>query len=205
MTTLMSPVRSMTPMTSPVSGSTTGAAEHVQRWTGSVKCSAAKTWTAWPAATAVPIAFVPAEVSLHSAPSMKFMSSAARFRSVVSPLMLRSIPSASETTSRLSDSSSVSAMHCWMRPLAPRSGWSSHIARAPSSSTTDLAGRRPVGSTPASRERMPGVGDRPADVGRAGVLVVALQAIVDEVLPRVAQLTRPLGRDRVDVDGKPGA
>jgi hypothetical protein len=39
----MSPVRSMMPSSRPVSGSVTGAAAHVQRWTGSVKCSAAKT------------------------------------------------------------------------------------------------------------------------------------------------------------------
>src|SRR4051812_43309469 len=37
--------------------------------------------------------------------------------------------------------------------LARRSGCSSHSSLAAASSHTDLAGRRPVGSTPASRER----------------------------------------------------
>ena len=42
-----SPVRSITPITAPVSGSWIGAALHVQRCTGSLKCSGPKTWTAW--------------------------------------------------------------------------------------------------------------------------------------------------------------
>ena len=75
-----SPVRSITPITAPVSGSWIGAALHVQRCTGSLKCSGPKTWTAWSSAIAVPIAFVPAPPSLHSVPSAKFMSPAARRR-----------------------------------------------------------------------------------------------------------------------------
>ena len=63
-----------------MSGSWIGAAEHVQRCTTSLKCSGPKTCTAWSAAIAVPIAFVPAPGSLHSVPSVKFMWSAARRR-----------------------------------------------------------------------------------------------------------------------------
>ncbi len=78
-----------------------------------------------------------------------------------------------------------------------------HLARA------DDLDDRPRGQAPAGvhagfARAPPGVGDRAADVGRAGVLVVALQAVVDEVLPGVAQLTGPLRRDRVDIDGEPG-
>jgi len=39
----ISPVRSITPMTWPVSGSLTGAAAHVQACTTSLKCSVANT------------------------------------------------------------------------------------------------------------------------------------------------------------------
>src|SRR5450755_4897112 len=58
----------------------------------SVKCSAANTCTAYWAATAVPIALVPAPDSLHRAPSMKFISSAARLRSRSSPWMRSNMP-----------------------------------------------------------------------------------------------------------------
>ena len=88
------------PSSSPVSGSWIGAAEHVQRWTGSLKCSGPKTCTAWSAAIAVPIAFVPAPGSLHSTPSAKFIFSAARRRTAPEPSMLSSTPLASLTTIR---------------------------------------------------------------------------------------------------------
>ncbi len=83
-----------------MSGSWIGAAEQTQRWTGSWKCSGPKTWTAWSTASAVPIALVPAPGSLHSVPSAKFMTSAARMRIVALPSMLSRTPSASLTTIR---------------------------------------------------------------------------------------------------------
>ena len=95
-----SPVRSITPTSSPVSGSWIGAAEQTQRWTGSWKCSGPKTCTAWSTATAVPIAFVPAPGSLHSVPSAKFMTSAARMRIAALPSMLSRTPFASLITIR---------------------------------------------------------------------------------------------------------
>ena len=76
-TVAISPVRSITPITWPVSGSWTGAAAQVHCCTTSLKCSEANTWTACSAASAVPIAFVPAPPSLHSVPSAKFIESAA--------------------------------------------------------------------------------------------------------------------------------
>ena len=136
----MSPVRSMTPSRPPVSGSLIGAAAHVQRCTGSVKCSAAKTWTACSAASAVPTALVPAPASLHSAPSTKFISSAARLRSVTSPRMLSSIPEASLMTMRWSASTDATDMHSsisgaaiasgWRVPQRPRAGQLEHRRRA---------------------------------------------------------------------------
>jgi len=90
----------MTPITWPVSGSWIGHALHVQRCTGSEKCSGPNTWTAWSTAIAVPIAFVPAPPSLQSVPSAKFMSSAARSRTGVEPSIVSSVPSASEMTIR---------------------------------------------------------------------------------------------------------
>ena len=55
-----SPERSRTPSVSPVSGSRTGAALQVHSWTETAKCSAEKTCSGCPAASAVPIALVPA-------------------------------------------------------------------------------------------------------------------------------------------------
>jgi len=68
-----------------------------------------------------------------------------------------------------------------------------------------LCGQAPAGIDAGVARAHPGVGDRAAHVGRAGILVGALQAILDEVLPGVTQLTGPLGRDRVGIDGDPGA
>ena len=99
-TVLRWPVRSITPITAPVSGSWIGAALHVHRWTGSLKCSGPNTWTAWSTAIAVPIAFVPAPPSLHSVPSAKFMSPAARRRTLADPSIVISMPLASLTTIR---------------------------------------------------------------------------------------------------------
>ena len=182
----------------------TGAAEHCQRWTGSVKCSAAKTCTAWAAAIAVPIAFVPADGSLHSAPSTKFMSSAARFRSCASPLMLSSTPVG------VGDDEQVVGVeqglgHALLderadglqRMLVP------HLAGA-GELDDGLRGQAAAGVHAGLAGAPPGVGDRAAHVGRAGVLVGALQPVLDEVLPGVAQLTGPFGRDRVGIDGDPG-
>ena len=93
-------MRSITPITAPVSGSWIGAALQVQRCTGSEKCSGPKTWTAWSSASAVPIALVPAPPSLHRVPSAKFMSPAARRRTCAEPSIVISMPLASETTIR---------------------------------------------------------------------------------------------------------
>ena len=90
----------MTPISAPVSGSWIGAAEQTQACTGSLKCSAPNTWTAWSTATAVPIAFVPAPRSLHSVPSAKFIESAARRRIAGLPSMQSRTPSASDRTIR---------------------------------------------------------------------------------------------------------
>ena len=93
-------MRSITPSSSPVSGSWIGAALHVQRCTGSLKCSGPNTCTAWSTASAVPIAFVPAPGSLHSVPSAKFMSAAARRRTPALPSIVISRPVASLITIR---------------------------------------------------------------------------------------------------------
>ena len=71
------PVRSTTPMISPVSGSWIGAPEHCHGWTRRLKCSAEKIWTGWSTAIAVPSALVPAPCSLQSAPQTKCMFSVA--------------------------------------------------------------------------------------------------------------------------------
>ena len=52
-----------------------------------------KTWTAWSAASAVPIAFVPAPGSLHSVPSAKFMTRRRACGRAPAPSMLSSMPS----------------------------------------------------------------------------------------------------------------
>ena len=52
----------------PSQGSRTAAAEQVQHWMPSQKCSAAWTWTGWPIARAVPIALVPVASSLQLTP-----------------------------------------------------------------------------------------------------------------------------------------
>jgi hypothetical protein len=52
---------------------------------------------------------------------------------------------------------------------------------------------------------VPGVDDRRADLGRAGIIAVLLQTTADEVLPRVTQLSGPLGRDRGGIDRDPRA
>ena len=79
-----------------------------------------------------------------------------------------------------------------------------HLARA-GELDDGLRGQAPAGVDAGFARAPPGVGDRAADIGRAGVLVGALQAILDEVLPGVAQLTGPFRRDRVGIDGDPGA
>ena len=152
-TVRISPVRSITPITSPVSGSWTGAAAQVQRWTISLKCSEANTWTACLAAIAVPIALVPAPPSDHSVPSAKFIESAARSRTVALPSTHSSTPLASETTIRCWDSSAVAARHERISGAISASGWISQRAEASSASATCGAIRRPLGSTPAAAER----------------------------------------------------
>jgi hypothetical protein len=148
-----SPVRSITPSRQPLSGSWIGAAEHVQRWTTSLKCSGPKTWTAWSAAIAVPMALVPAPGSLQSVPSVKFMWSAARMRRCALPSTLSRTPLASVTTTRWSVSSATAARHSWMIPAARESGCSAQSICVSSSSATIGAIWWPVGSMPAARER----------------------------------------------------
>ncbi len=121
---LKSPVRSITPSSAPVSGSWIGAAEQVQRCTGSLKCSGPNTWTAWLAAIAVPIALVPAPPSLHSTPSAKFIISAARRRTAPEPSMASSTPSASLITIRYPASSAISDRHAWISEACRLSGCS---------------------------------------------------------------------------------
>ena len=94
-----------------MSGSCTGAAAHVHACTTSLKCSAANTCTAWSAASAVPIAFVPAPPSLHSAPTAKFIEFAAASRTAGAPSSHSSVPSASLTTIRCAASSAIPARH----------------------------------------------------------------------------------------------
>ena len=63
------------PSTRPVSGSCTGAPEHVQPWTARLKCSAEKICTGWSTAIAVPTPFVPVASSRQRRPGTKPMSS----------------------------------------------------------------------------------------------------------------------------------
>ena len=121
-TVLIRLVRSITPMRSPVSGSCTGAAAQVHACTTSLKCSAAKTWTAWSAASAVPIALVPAPPSLHSAPTAKFIEFAAARRTWGAPSSHSSVPSASLTTIRCAASSEIPARHSRISGATDSSG-----------------------------------------------------------------------------------
>ncbi len=72
------PVRSTTPITSPVPGAWMGTAEQLQEWAISLKCSAPETCTPPPVARAVPGAEVPTVRSDQSAPGTKAMDSACR-------------------------------------------------------------------------------------------------------------------------------
>ena len=152
-TVLILLVRSITPSNAPLSGSCTGAAAHVQAWTTSLKCSAANTCTAWSAARAVPIAFVPAPLSLHSAPMAKFIEFAAASRTPGAPSSQSSVPSASLTTIRCAASSAMPARHSRISGATDTRGWTSQRAAASSSSATDGAAPWGLGSTPASNER----------------------------------------------------
>ena len=152
-TVLIRLVRSITPSTRPVSGSCTGAAAQVHACTTSLKCSAANTWTAWSAASAVPIAFVPAPLSLHSAPTAKFIEFAAESRTPGAPSSHSSVPSASLTTIRCAASSAMPAKHSRISGATVTSGWTSQRAAASSSSATDGAEPLGPGSTPAANER----------------------------------------------------
>ncbi len=201
----MSPVRSMTPSSRPVSGSMTGAAAQVQRCTGSVKCSAAKTCTACSAASAVPTALVPAPDSLHSAPSTKFMSSAARLRSWASPRMLQ------QHAVGVADDEQVVGLdrrlgHALVdqrrggraadgRPTRARAP----AARAPTARPGGRSGRRRRRASAATSRRSA----RGSPACRRPRRVLRRRS-VDEVLPRVAQLPGALGRDRGRVDRYPG-
>ena len=140
-------------MRSPVSGSCTGAAAHVHACTTSLKCSAANTWTAWSAASAVPIALVPAPPSLHSAPTAKFIEFAAASRTWGAPSSHSSVPSASLTTIRCAASSAIPARHSRISGATDTSGWTSQRAAASSSSATDGAEPFALGSTPAADDR----------------------------------------------------
>ena len=140
-------------MTWPVSGSCTGAAAQVHDWTISLKCSEANTWTACSAASAVPMALVPAPPSLHSVPSAKFIESAACMRTLGLPSTHSRMPLASETTMRCRDSSADAARQARMSGAVSASGWISHRAVVSSASATTGAMRTPEGSTPAAAER----------------------------------------------------
>ena len=159
-TVLILLVRSITPSTSPVSGSWTGAAAHVHACTTSLKCSAANTCTAWSAASAVPIAFVPAPLSLHSAPTAKFIEFAAASRTRGDPSSHSSIPSASLTTIRCAASSAIPAKHSRTSGAADTSGWTSQRAATSSSSATDGAEPLARGIDAGRRRALPRVGDR---------------------------------------------
>ena len=152
-TVAISPVRSMTPITLPVSGSLTGAAAHVHAWTTSLKCSVANTCTACSAASAVPIAFVPAPPSLHSVPSAKFIESAACILTDAFPSSHSRTPFWSETTIRWRDSSALAARQERISGAITASGWTSQRADVSSASATTGATRAPEGSTPAAADR----------------------------------------------------
>ncbi len=128
------------PSSCPVSGSCTGAAAQVQAWTISLKCSAAKTCTAWSAASAVPIALVPAPFSLHRAPSVKFIESAAAMRTLAFPPIHSSSPSASLMTMRCADSSAMAVRLSSITGNAAASGCT--FQRADVSSSSARTGAR---------------------------------------------------------------
>ncbi len=152
-TVVILPVRSTMPSSRPLSGSCTGAAAQVQLCTISLKCSAAKTCTAWSAARAVPIALVPAPFSLHRAPSVKFIESAAAMRTFALPPIHSRSPSASLTTIRWADSSAMAVRLSSIKGRAAPSGCTSRRDEVSSSSARTGARCSPEGSTPASCER----------------------------------------------------
>jgi hypothetical protein len=68
------------------------------------------------------MALVPALLSLHRAPSVKFIESAARERTLASPSTASSIPAASLTTIRCSDSLAMEAKQSRISGAAAASG-----------------------------------------------------------------------------------
>ena len=195
-TVLIRLVRSITPSMRPVSGSCTGAAAHVHACTTSLKCSAANTWTAWSAASAVPIAFVPAPPSLHSAPTAKFIEFAAASRT------LRRALEPQQRPVRIAD-------HHQVRRVVGDPGEALADQRRHSDERMDLPARRrlvvvrdqrrgAVGARIDARRRgsPPGLGDRLAHGLRA--------TASEEPLPGTTDFPRSERWGSRGVDGQPG-
>ena len=140
------PERSTTPSISPVRGSWMGLAVQVHGCWARTKCSAENSCTEACSASAVPMAFVPTEASVQSAPGMKPRESASR-PTRTAPSRQSTKPSAAVTTMMCSASSATAVR------LAR--SWGSTLAMGDParrrSTTSGAAGSsrdRPSGATP---------------------------------------------------------
>jgi hypothetical protein len=128
-------VTSIAPSNRPVAGSWIGAAAHVHRCTGRLKCSVAKICNGWSTASAVPGALVPACASSQRAPGTKFIDSAPR-RIDAWPSTHSSRPCASHTAIRWSPSSARPPSRSRKIGRTRASGWAARYAsRSPSLSS----------------------------------------------------------------------
>src|SRR5690606_21488244 len=131
------PLTLITPSSSPVLGSWTGAAVQYQECCRRSKCSPASSSTGAASTSAVPMAFVPTRLSLHSAPSQN-PSPSARRRTAGVPSRQRTTPSRSVMTSSTWEASDIAPTTCLSSVTTPRSGETS---------------RRSASSSPARRPR----------------------------------------------------
>ena len=185
----------MIPRSLPSSGSWTGAAEHVQPCTTSLRCSAAWTCTGWSAATAVPIR-VGARASF--APE-RALDEVHRIGGCRAQLALPSThsrrPSASLTTMRCSLSSATDPSHSRISGAAASSGWASQRSADLVAIAEQRRGSAHGGVQAGGARSLPGLGDRQP---------YRVELAVREVsVPDPAQHTRSRLRRGRDVNRKP--
>jgi hypothetical protein len=178
-----------------------GAAEHVQRWTTSLKCSGPKTWTAWSAAIAVPMAFVPAPDSLQSGEVHVIGGAQPQARAALDH---------QEQALGIGDDDQVVGLFGDRRQARVdqrrRPGQRMFL---PQHLRLVLVGddRRELvagGIDPRGERAPPGRDDRLPDVVGIAVALIRLVADrIDEALPREAQLLGSQQRRRSGVDGQP--
>lgn len=129
------PVMSTAPSSLPVRGSRTGAAAQVHGCTRRLKCSAPKTCTGSPVATAVPGALVPIADSAHRAPGTKPRPSARR-RVAGSPSTHNRLPRASHTASRCAPCAANAPTRSRNSGITRASGCSSRYDRSSASASS---------------------------------------------------------------------